>query len=810
MKTINKAFTFVELIVSVWIILLISTIWYISYTGNLETKDNAKMIADLATIDNSFKLYFAEIKTLPEASGNKSFYKADWTYAHDETDWAYWVSSFVSEKTFASKYLNSVPLDPRTGYYYAYGKTIDNKYYEIAGVEKQDNNYKSVVVGNYKTTWDELINLVREYNWPEFVWDNSSSHFPYNPEEKVLTASIYDYTGSVTVTRWTQSFTWNSILDISLVAGDKIVATANSTASIYFSDWSKSYLWDVNSTSELNLSEMSYKENSNLFTKVKLVLNIWTLWTSASKMSENSDFEVYSNNTVAAVRWTIFWVSVDSAKNTNVVVIRWVVEVDKINTDWTIVPLSNIPWITDASGIITVNQNEASKWLQVSTTWTPTSSTWAINEIPGTPTEKDSILIWWIEGNEEIVNLEIEELTNSTANYSDFKAKIKIEDKLLAKFDYFKLNWTNTETFKNLWINSATWYIITAWTKFSNTAVSQILTSSTWKFDLVACTLTKKWEKCSKSKKFTVWEKVSYNEQETVATTPITASIYDTTIPLRVIFGTETIDNTLATSSYNLVWYAGYNLQNDLNLYWLQSIIIDDWHDNNALEDNNDKYVQYDSTLNIFKTTSADYTISNSGLPSFVSRYNWKAIYKWGTYGNWVFVDNFNSPNGSPDHLKYNIWDLNLTSWSWFAIEMSVRGAALKRNSLWYVLFDIPWVSWWDWLRLSTYNNEWLYLWKHTTSNNQIISYTSLSSIITDLNKFYKVIVTYNWLSNMKIFIYDWTNKIWESTLYTWWNSTISVNIWNINNIYIWSYYTNTTYIWQWNDIIDYVKIYGK
>lgn len=79
---------------------------------------------------------------------------------------------------------------------------------------------------------------------------------------------------------------------------------------------------------------MEYVDDSNLFTKVKLVLNVGTIWTAASKMSENSDFEVYSNDTVAAVRWTIFWVT-NSWATTNVVVSRGDVEVSKVNLSWT-------------------------------------------------------------------------------------------------------------------------------------------------------------------------------------------------------------------------------------------------------------------------------------------------------------------------------------------------------------------------------------------------------------------------------------------------------------------------------------------
>ncbi len=377
----NLAFTFVELIVSIGIILLISTVWYMSYSGNLQTKDNAKVVSDISTIDNAFRSYMQSNKSLPEANGNKSFYKADWSYAHDETDSAYWVSSFVSEKTLNQKFLNSIPLDPRTWYYYAYAKTINNKYYEIAWVEKKDNNYKSIVKWDYPVNWNELMNLVKEYNWPDFVGNNSTTHFPYNPEEKVLTASINDYSGSISVVHNWTTFTWTSVFDLSLVTWDKITIWTGWTANIYFSDASKSYLWDSNKSSELVLANMEYVDDSNLFTKVKLVLNVGTIWTAASKMSENSDFEVYSNDTVAAVRWTIFWVTKSSASSTNIVLARWDIEVSKVlnpsnlidnlkndiplTFTWITQPIYNNPFSSTNTGHIIVNSWDPSKWVLI-------------------------------------------------------------------------------------------------------------------------------------------------------------------------------------------------------------------------------------------------------------------------------------------------------------------------------------------------------------------------------------------------------------------------------------------------------------
>jgi hypothetical protein len=41
------------------------------------------------------------------------------------------------------------PLDPRTNQYYAYGKTIKDNFFEVAGVLKEDGKYTSKVLGDY-------------------------------------------------------------------------------------------------------------------------------------------------------------------------------------------------------------------------------------------------------------------------------------------------------------------------------------------------------------------------------------------------------------------------------------------------------------------------------------------------------------------------------------------------------------------------------------------------------------------------------------------------------------------------------------
>jgi hypothetical protein len=51
---------------------------------------------------------------------------------------------------------------------------------------------------------------------------------------------------------------------------------------------------------------MRYIEENNLFTSIKIALNMGSLWSKATKLADKSDFQVETPNAVAAVRGTIF------------------------------------------------------------------------------------------------------------------------------------------------------------------------------------------------------------------------------------------------------------------------------------------------------------------------------------------------------------------------------------------------------------------------------------------------------------------------------------------------------------------------
>ncbi|MGB2111297.1 MAG: hypothetical protein ACPHY8_05725 [Patescibacteria group bacterium] len=56
--------------------------------------------------------------------GNNNFYSIDTSYSHDyENENTYGVHGFITQNTLAKKYIDVIPVDPRTNSYFAYGKT---------------------------------------------------------------------------------------------------------------------------------------------------------------------------------------------------------------------------------------------------------------------------------------------------------------------------------------------------------------------------------------------------------------------------------------------------------------------------------------------------------------------------------------------------------------------------------------------------------------------------------------------------------------------------------------------------------------
>jgi len=316
MQNKKSAFSLVEIIIAIAIIILLAVIWLSANQGYKDKTDNTKIVSDIETINNALESYAQDNSSLPMPWGNTNFFKVDSSYSHSYDDTlTFWVYGSITEDTLPKKYLDVLPLDPRTNSYYSYWKTkwtekIVANQFELASVQLIDWEYQAKVSWNYTAeAWP--YNLIREYNGSNFVYDKSKSNLPYNPEELILIATadwvVYRENDTIKATSW--------------------------DLEIFFSDGSVSVLEDW---WELTLDKLSFPNKNNLNTFVKLSLWAWTIWTKATHLNDSSNFEVYTTDSTAAVRGTIFWVSKDSpTAPTEVFVVEWKVEVYKNDEDKT-------------------------------------------------------------------------------------------------------------------------------------------------------------------------------------------------------------------------------------------------------------------------------------------------------------------------------------------------------------------------------------------------------------------------------------------------------------------------------------------
>lgn len=349
----KKWFSFVEIII---VISILALVWIVITKISQDSKEktiNLKIEADLKSISNSLLAYSSEKNELPLPEWNKNFYKNDWSYSHEDFDDknkpAFWVYGVVPEESL-KRYLNEIPRDPKTNQYYSYGRIKDWAEFEVVWVEKKEENYFSKVIWNYK--WDRgLIWLVREYNWPHFISDGSSS-LPFNPEKILLSATDLKWNifNEKDVLKYKKS-SWKifkngeNLENIEFSEGNKYY-------DLYISDWSIARLvldTDISLTFWKDNNLFTYIKDSNKKSKISMFFEAGSAWVFASKLDNDSELNTLSQDVVAAVRWTIFKFDADKSE---IKVYKWIVDVTKSGRT------NQIIWSGDEGEIPAINKIE--------------------------------------------------------------------------------------------------------------------------------------------------------------------------------------------------------------------------------------------------------------------------------------------------------------------------------------------------------------------------------------------------------------------------------------------------------------------
>ena len=398
-----KGFSFIEILMIITILALISVVAYTSFGVRQNNAVNSKIQSEVTSLWNALLIAKQENNILPQPQWNKNFFAEDTSYVHDfEDSETFWVHGFITHNTLAKKYIDIVPVDPRTGSFYAYWKSkwtwsLDEMY-EIAWVVWDWDTPSTFVSWDY-TAENGPFNLIREYNGPNFVHNESTLHFPYNPLERILTAKIDSYTWSVSI-NWIETYTQNELLSYELKSWDTVEVKQNGVVELYYSDGSRSILWDSSNDTILTLQKMDFIQDNNIITDIKLVLESGMIWNKAASLDDKSGFEIYTTDSTAAVRWTIFWIQ-KNENNSEVIVQKWTVAIKQnlissaetlksyiSNEDTNSIPTIAVPMIPglidieNTETVIKVENNDPEKWASVWSTWWTSFSTWSIDDIP--------------------------------------------------------------------------------------------------------------------------------------------------------------------------------------------------------------------------------------------------------------------------------------------------------------------------------------------------------------------------------------------------------------------------------------------
>lgn len=264
------------------------------------------------------------------------------------------------------------------------------------------------------------------------------------------------------------------------------------------------------------------------------------------------------------------------------------------------------------------------------------------------------------------------------------------------------------------------------------------------------------------------------------------------------------IENTIDDSTYKLLAYAPYNgydinisnkeewFKKSFMMYWSWTTIFPPFNAFNQVmySDTADRWepIVYSwSFLSLNWWCSTDSSIVNFLIGVITHTTDKKCNlnlywYNFNKYNhiikdsnnnvNWVYIDNYSNDS----YLMYNLSNI---SWD-FAIEMNVR---IPNDSAKHYLLN--------WSDLWLFINNWKLYYVGMSADNWI------QLIKGSFNKIYLI------------------KENWEIYLSVWnYSSKVNTNIkhsWNISELVIWAYKINQNqFNLQFNDIIDYIKIYTK
>ncbi len=168
----NKWFTLTELIISITILSILSTIAFLYVSWNISEARDSKRIADLASIKFSLKTYKQNRWIYPNPGNSFSI----------TNSWFIVANQWILDSSVMLQNLEKLPKDPKNDKFYLYSITKNKTSFQIAWVVENNSNPTALLEWDYKTVSINVlpsISLATENNWnleiKDWVWSWSEN-----------------------------------------------------------------------------------------------------------------------------------------------------------------------------------------------------------------------------------------------------------------------------------------------------------------------------------------------------------------------------------------------------------------------------------------------------------------------------------------------------------------------------------------------------------------------------------------------------------------------------------------------------------
>jgi len=192
MKKIKNGFTFIELIIVISIIAILTSIWFYSYIWYLSESRDSQRKSDLSQVTSALKIY-----------KQKRWYYAlpgdNFNIVYSWTTVAY---QWKLNKNVHLNTLENLPTDPKIKIYYTYSVTTNKQEFELGATLENDDINQAIIKWNYKSvsanvlptllfaTWATSWTNLLTKSWTT-LWDANRLLFVYDKQSHNL---LYTFT----------------------------------------------------------------------------------------------------------------------------------------------------------------------------------------------------------------------------------------------------------------------------------------------------------------------------------------------------------------------------------------------------------------------------------------------------------------------------------------------------------------------------------------------------------------------------------------------------------------------------------------